>query len=79
MHLSEGLRKKIGTALIIFTALQSAVIIWLYLEVLSEDLSFSAFLCILLIPVAIETAAICILFGKRRNKNDYRKHTGTKR
>ncbi len=78
MRWSEGFRKKLGAAIIIFTVLQSAVIIWLYLEVFSEDISFSVFLCVLLIPVALETAVSCILLGKGRSKNDYSKYTGTK-
>ena len=75
MKLKKLTIKNVVLAIAIFTVIQSIAVIGLYLEVLSEDISFSAFLAILLIPVAIEAAIICWLL-ERRKKNDNSKHPG---
>ena len=67
--------KSISMAIAIIAVIQCIVVIWLYLESFSEDISFSAFLAILLIPVAIEAAVICWLL-ERRKINDNSKHPG---
>ena len=75
MKLKKLTIKNVVLAIAIFTVIQCIAVIGLYLEVLSEDISFSAFLAILLIPVAIEAAIICWLL-ERRKKNDNSKHPG---
>lgn len=75
MRLRKLTYKNISMAIAIFAVIQCIAVIWLYLEEFSEDISFSAFLAILLIPVAIEAAIICWLF-ERRKKNDNSKYTG---
>ena len=74
MKLKKLTIKKIAMAIAVFAVIQCIAVIWLYLEELSEDISFSAFLAILLIPVAIEAAIVCWLL-ERRKKNDNSKHT----
>ena len=69
MKLKKLTIKNIAIAIAVFTVIQCIAVIWLYLEELSEDISFSTFLAILLIPVAIEAAVICWLL-ERRKKND---------
>ena len=75
MKLKKITNKNIAIAIAVFTVIQCIAVIWLYLEEFSEDISFSAFLAILLIPVAIEAAVICWLL-ERRKKNDNSKHPG---
>lgn len=74
MKLKKLTYKNISIAITAFAVVQCMVVIWLYLEEFSEDISFSAFLAILLIPVAIEAAVICWLL-ERRKINDNSKHT----
>ena len=76
MRLKKFTHKNISMAIAIIAVVQCIAVIWLYLESFSEDISFSAFLAILLIPVAIEAAVICWLL-ERRKINDNSKHTRT--
>ena len=73
MRLKKFTHKNISMAIAIIAVVQCIAVIWLYLEQFSEDISFSAFLAILLIPVAIEAAIICWLL-ERRKINDNSKH-----
>ncbi len=74
MKLKKLTIKNVILAIIIFSIIQCIAVIGLYLEVLSEDISFSAFLAILLIPVAIEAVIICWLL-ERRKINDNSEYT----
>lgn len=74
MRLKKLTHKSISMAIAIIAVIQCIVVIWLYLESFSEDISFSAFLAILLIPVAIEAAVICWLL-ERRKIDGNSKHT----